>query len=459
MSGHHFDATILRAYDIRGTLGETLGPADATAVGRTFGSIVRRKGGSRVNVGWDGRHSSPGLAKNLIDGLMATGVGVQVVGLGPTPMLYYSVHALKADGGIMITGSHNPPNFNGFKFMLGREGFFGEDIQKLGRMAAAADWESGTGSEAPVSVAEAYVERLLEGADLPDQIAVAWDPGNGAVGAVLGELTRRLPGDHVAINDDVDGDFPNHHPDPTIPENLVQLGATMKEQASTIGFGFDGDGDRIGVLDERGRMVWGDQLLALLARDVLAQHPGATIIGDVKCSVALFDEIRRLGGNPIMWAAGHSLVKSKMAETGALLAGEMSAHIFFADDYFGFDDGPYAAVRTLQLLKRSGKTLGTLLDELPVYINTPELRFDCDEARKFAIATEVAARMKESGADVVDIDGVRVRDPAGWWLLRASNTQAVLVARIEARDQINLERLRAQLFEQLEMSGVSPPNV
>lgn len=457
MTGHRFHPSILRAYDIRGTLGETLGVADATAVGRTFGSIVRREGGRTVNVGWDGRHSSPELAEGLIGGLISAGIDVQVVGLGPTPMLYYSVHALKADGGIMITGSHNPPNYNGFKFMLGRKGFFGDDIEALGRMAAAADWESGAGSETSVEIADAYVDRLLEGADLPEDLAAAWDPGNGAVGAIIGALTSRLPGNHVLINDDVDGDFPNHHPDPTIPENLVQLQAAMQNHGSRVGFGFDGDGDRIGVLDERGRIVWGDQLLALLAQDVLASHPGATVIGDVKCSVALFDEVARLGGKPIMWAAGHSLVKSKMAETGALLAGEMSAHIFFADDYFGFDDGPYAAIRTLQLLKRSGKTLGELLDELPIYVNTPELRFECDETRKFDIATEVAARMKKAGADVIDIDGVRVSDASGWWLLRASNTQDVLVARIEARDQAGLDRLKGQLLEQLEASGVAPP--
>jgi phosphomannomutase len=458
MTGHRFDPSILRAYDIRGTLGETLGNADAAAVGRAFGSVVRRAGGRAVNVGWDGRHSSPELARHLIQGLRDAGVDAVVVGLGPTPMLYFSVHAQQADGGIMITGSHNPPDYNGFKFMLGRKGFFGEDIQKLGALAAAGDFESGTGREVAVDVAHDYVDRLVAGADLPDQIVVAWDPGNGAVAAILGALTARLPGKHVCINDTVDGDFPNHHPDPTVPENLVQLQAAVKENNADLGIGFDGDGDRIGVIDSAGRILWGDQLLALLARDVLDRNPGATVIGDVKCSIALFDEIARLGGKPVMWAAGHSLVKSKMAETGALLAGEMSAHIFFADGYYGFDDGPYAAVRTLQLLKRTGRSLGALLDELPVFLNTPELRFECAEERKFAIADEVATRMKVAGANVVDIDGVRVTNDDGWWLLRASNTQAVLVARIEARDQAGMERLKAQLFAQLEKSGVEPPD-
>ena len=459
MTAHRFDPSILRAYDIRGILEETLGSEDALAIGRAFGTIVRRRGGQTVNVGYDGRHSSPDLAEHLAQGLLSAGVKVQRVGLGPTPMLYYSVHELRADGGIMVTGSHNPPNHNGFKFMLGREGFFGEDIQALGQLALIGDFESGLGTAVTIDLADRYVARLVEGADLPPAITAAWDPGNGAAGAVMSALAERLPGRHVLINDAVNGDFPNHHPDPTIPENLEQLRAIVAQENADVGFAFDGDGDRVGVIDETGRIVWGDQLLALLSRDVLAGNPGATIIGDVKCSVALFDEVRRLGGNPIMWAAGHSLVKSKMAETGALLAGEMSAHIFFADTYYGFDDGLYAAIRTLQLMHRTGLSMGALLDELPVFVNTPELRFDCPEERKFEIATEVAGRMRDAGADVVDLDGVRVTTENGWWLLRASNTQAVLVARVEACDQAGLEKLKDQLFGELTASGIEPPVV
>jgi phosphomannomutase len=459
MTGHRFDPSILRAYDIRGVLEKTLGPSDALAIGQAFGTIIRRRGGRTVNVGYDGRHSSPDLADHLIRGLVSTGVTVRQIGLGPTPMLYYSVYELGADGGIMVTGSHNPPDHNGFKFMLDRKGFFGDDIQALGQLAAAGDFEIGVGSIETVDIADRYVERLMMDADLPRDITAVWDPGNGAAGAVLRNLTERLPGRHVLINDAVDGNFPNHHPDPTIPENLEQLRVAVEKAGADIGLAFDGDGDRIGVIDAAGRIVWGDQLLALLARDVLSANPGATIIGDVKCSVALFDEVRRLGGAPIMWAAGHSLVKSKMAETGALLAGEMSAHIFFADTFYGFDDGLYAAVRTLQLVHRSGRSIGDLLDDLPVYVNTPELRFDCAEARKFNIAAEVATRMRNADADVVDIDGVRVTTEDGWWLLRASNTQAVLVARIEARDQAGLDRLKAQLFGELAASGVEPPSI
>lgn len=459
MNAHRFDPSILRAYDIRGVLDETLGTADAMAIGRAFGTIVRRRGGRTVNVGYDGRHSSPDLADHLVAGLKSTGIAVRRGGLGPTPMLYFSVHDTSADGGIMVTGSHNPPDHNGFKFMLGRAGFFGEDIQALGKIAAAGDFEIGDGTEETVDIAGRYVDRLVAGAKLPSDLTVAWDPGNGAAGAVLEALTARIPGRHVLINLAVDGDFPNHHPDPTVPENLEQLQHAVARDGAALGFAFDGDGDRIGVIDAAGRIVWGDQLLALLARDVLNNHPGATIIGDVKCSIALFDEIRRLGGNAVMWAAGHSLVKAKMVETGAKLAGEMSAHIFFADDYFGFDDGLYAAVRTLQLIQRSGKSIGAMLDELPVFVNTPELRFECAEARKFAVAAEVAERMRAAGADVVDLDGVRVSNEDGWWLLRASNTQAVLVARIEAHDQAGLDRLKEQLFAELTASGVQPPTV
>ena len=399
MNAHRFDPSILRAYDIRGVLDETLGTADAMAIGRAFGTIVRRRGGRTVNVGYDGRHSSPDLADHLVAGLKSTGIAVRRVGLGPTPMLYFSVHDTSADGGIMVTGSHNPPDHNGFKFMLGRAGFFGEDIQALGKIAAAGDFEIGDGTEETVDIAGRYVDRLVAGAELPSDLTVAWDPGNGAAGAVLEALTARIPGRHVLINLAVDGDFPNHHPYPTVPENLEQLQQAVARDGAALGFAFDGDGDRIGVIDAAGRIVWGDQLLALLARDVLNNHPGATIIGDVKCSIALFDEIRRLGGNAVMWAAGHSLVKAKMVETGAKLAGEMSAHIFFADDYFGFDDGLYAAVRTLQLIQRSGKSIGAMLAELPVFVNTPELRFECAEARKFAVAAEVAERMRAAGAD------------------------------------------------------------
>ncbi|MFZ5608436.1 MAG: phosphoglucomutase/phosphomannomutase PgmG [Pseudomonadota bacterium] len=453
---HRFDPTILREYDIRGVVDETLRPADALALGQAFGTMVRRKGGQRVVVGRDGRLSSPKLAAALVEGLIAAGIDVIEIGVGPTPMTYYAVFALEADGGIMVTGSHNPPAYNGFKMMLGRKAFFGAQIQELGRIAADGAYAAGAGTRTQAAMLARYVDRLFQ--DFAGgALSVAWDPGNGAAGEAVSMLVKRLPGRHLVINGDIDGSFPNHHPDPTEEKNLAQLKDAVARHKLDLGIAFDGDGDRIGAVDARGRVVWGDQLLAILARDVLAAVPGATIIADVKASQTLFDEIARQGGKPLMWKTGHSLIKAKMAETGAPLAGEMSGHIFFAHKFYGFDDALYAAVRLLNAICAQGGSLAALKDALPAVVNTPELRFPCPEARKFAVVEDVVARLRETGADFSDIDGARVRTADGWWLLRASNTQAVLVARAEARDGAALERLKTELVDQLKASGVAPP--
>ncbi len=457
--GHRFNPTILREYDIRGIVGKTLSAADARAIGRGFGSVVRRAGGSKVCVGYDGRLSSPELEAALVDGLMACGLSVLRVGLGPTPMLYFARFALEADAGIMVTGSHNPPDYNGFKMVVGKDSFFGEQIQKLGRLVAAEDFETGRGTVADHPVLEAYVDRLLQDADPGiEKLAVAWDPGNGAAGEATVALTARLPGRHVLINEAIDGTFPAHHPDPTVEANLAQLKTSVLGEKCDLGIGFDGDGDRIGVLDGQGRVVWGDQLMLYFARDILKERPGATIIADVKASQVLFDEIARAGGKPLMWKTGHSLIKTKMAEVGSPFAGEMSAHLFFADRYYGFDDALYAAVRLLSILSTSGQTLAQFRDSLPPVVNTPEIRFPCAEDRKLAVIAEVRARLKAEGADMTEIDGVRVRTDDGWWLLRASNTQDVLVARCEAGDEAGLERLSAALTAQLAASGLDAPD-
>ena len=456
---YRFHPTLLREYDVRGIVGETLGPSDARALGRAFGTVVAGEGGRRLCVGYDGRLSSPELEAALVEGLVATGMTVERVGLGPTPMLYYAVHARDADGAVMVTGSHNPPAYNGFKMVLGKRAVYGEAIQRLGAIAAAGDFASGAGEAVERPVFDDYVARLVEGFRGGRALHVAWDPGNGAAGPAVRALTERLPGRHVILNDAIDGTFPNHHPDPTVLDNLVQLGDTVRDQGCDLGFAFDGDGDRIGVLDDRGRVLWGDQLVALLARDVLAERPGATIIADVKASQTLFDEIARLGGRPLMWKTGHSLIKSKMAEEGAPLAGEMSGHIFLADRYYGFDDALYVAVRVLEWAARSESSLAAFRDGLPQVVNTPEIRFDCPEERKFAIVDEVRSRLAAAGAEVIGIDGVRVATPDGWWLLRASNTQAVLVARCEARDEAGLARLKAQLADQLAASGLALPDL
>ncbi len=451
------DPSILREYDIRGIVGETLTADDARAVGRAFGSIVRRAGGGSVCVGFDGRHSSPEFADALVVGVTATGVDALRVGLGPTPMLYYAVHDLVADGGIMVTGSHNPPNYNGFKIMLGTQAFYGEGIQRLGTIAADGHFESGTGGGRDRPVFDAYIDRLMKDFRPGRELTVAWDAGNGAAGDALAALAARLPGRHVLLNETIDGSFPNHHPDPTVPENLRQLQEAVRAEGCDLGIAFDGDGDRIGVVDGGGEILWADQIMVLLAGDVLAERPGATIIADVKASQVLFDEIARMGGAPLMWKTGHSLIKAKMKETGSPLAGEMSGHIFFADRYYGFDDALYAAVRLLNILGRSEETLADVRARLPVAVNTPEIRFDCAEDRKAAVIEEVQARLRAEGAEVNDIDGARVRTPDGWWLLRASNTQAVLVARCEAADEAGLGRLKAQLAAQLSASGIDPP--
>jgi phosphomannomutase len=455
---HKLDPSILREYDIRGIVGGTVHAADARAIGRTFGTLVRRKGGSRVALGYDGRLSSPELAAACIEGLTSAGVDVTNIGLAATPMLYFSVYHLDADGGIMITGSHNPPDYNGFKMMMGKKSFFGADIQTLGAMAAKADWESGQGRAEKKDILAAYAARLLKDVKPGKKLKVAWDTGNGAVGVSIRAVVDKLPGEHFVLNEKVDGTFPSHHPDPTVPKNLEQLVAEVRKRGCDLGIAFDGDGDRIGAIDGKGRILWGDQLLVLWSRDVLKTHPGATIIADVKASQVLFDEIAKAGGKPMMFKTGHSLIKSKMAEVGAPLAGEMSGHIFFADIFYGFDDALYCGLRLLNIVANSDQSLADMRDGLPQPVNTPELRFDCPDEAKFRIVDEVKARLLKAGAKLSDIDGVRVSTADGWWLLRASNTQPVLVARCEAADEAGLERLMSDLKTALSASGVNLPD-
>jgi phosphomannomutase len=451
---HDFHPSSLREYDIRGIVGKTLGAGDAYAIGRSFASLARRGGGARVAVGRDGRESSPLLEAELVRGLNESGVDVVRVGLGPTPMLYYAAAELGVDGGIMITGSHNPADYNGFKMVLRGNAFFGADIQGLGAMAAAGDWDEGTGTVSDREVIDDYVARLLKGFD-GGAFRIGWDAGNGAAGPALEKLAALLPGEHHLLYTEVDSRFPNHHPDPTEEANLEDLKALVAREGLDFGIAFDGDGDRIGAVDGEGRVVWGDQLLAILAEPVLKDVPGATIIADVKASQLLYDRIAELGGVPLMWKTGHSLIKSKMKETGSPLAGEMSGHIFFAHDYYGFDDALYAAVRLIRAVTALGGSLTALRSAMPALVNTPELRFQVDESRKFAVVEEVLDRLAASGADLDRTDGARVNTQDGWWLLRASNTQDVLVARAEAQDQEGLDRLIAQIDAQLALSGVA----
>lgn len=456
LTPYHFDPTILREYDIRGQVGKNLGEADAFALGQAFGSFVKRQGGHKICVGYDGRHSSPALAQALTEGLVSTGMDVESVGLGPTPMLYFAAKDRKADGGIMVTGSHNPPDYNGFKMMLQTGPVFGETIQELGQIAQSGDFEQGTGTAHVIDICDQYVERLLKDLTNDRPLKIVWDAGNGAAGEILQRLTARLPGEHTLLYEDIDGHFPNHHPDPTVDENLEDLIREVKAQGGDLGIAFDGDGDRIGVVDEKGNVLRCDILMTIYARDILAELPGAPIIGDVKCSQVMFDEIARLGGKPVMWKTGHSLVKAKMAELKAPLAGELSGHIFFADKYYGFDDALYCAVRLINALADVDEGLSALTKHLPVLHNTPEVRAEVDEAQKFQIVPQIIENLKkQADADMKldTIDGVRVSTQDGWWLVRPSNTQNVLVSRAESSTSEGLKRLTDMVSAEIEKLG------
>ena len=450
---HTFNSTILREYDVRGIVGKTLHEADAYALGRSYAALALSEGAKRIAVGRDGRTHSPQLEAELVRGLTESGLDVVRIGVGPSPMLYFATATLGVDGGIQVTGSHNPADYNGFKMLLNGRSVFGEEIQALGRRAAAGEWKDGSGNVEQVDIVDDYVNRLVQDFS-GNGFRIGWDAGNGAGGPVLEKLIAKLPGEHFAIYTEIDGTFPNHHPDPTVEANLADLKALVADKGLDFGIAFDGDADRIGAIDAKGRVVWGDQLLMILAEPVLQEQPGATIIADVKASQILFDRIAELGGQPLMWNTGHSLIKSKMKETGAPLAGEMSGHIFFKHRWYGFDDALYAAVRLIEAVSASGKSLTELMDAMPTSVATPEMRFPIDESRKFAVVSEVLGRLSGEGARVNSTDGARVMTDDGWWLLRASNTQDVLVARAEAKDDAGLQRLLSQIDDQLAASGV-----
>lgn len=438
---------VFREYDIRGVADRDLTDEVARAIGHGLGRMLRPSDAprpARIVVARDCRLSGERLFEALVGGLIATGAEVLDVGTGPTPMMYFSVHHLDADGGVMITGSHNPAQDNGFKIMRGKASFFGADLQELAALVEQPEPPAVPGGSLQTwPVDEAYVERLVRGLDVPDTaFRVVLDAGNGA-GGPLGLRALRAAGfDPVALYCTMDGRFPNHHPDPTVPENLVALQAAVAEHGARVGIAFDGDADRIGVVDASGEIIWGDRLLALMARDVLEANPGAAIIGEVKCSQVLFDDVTARGGRAIMWKTGHSLIKTKMKEEHALLAGEMSGHFFFADRYYGFDDALYAALRVLEVLSRTGKTVSELIADLPRRESTPEIRLDCPDAHKFAVVARVKAALAQEG-DLTDIDGARVRYGDGAWaLVRASNTGPVIVLRFEAATAERLDELR-----------------
>ena len=439
---------IFREYDVRGTVGRDLTPETVGLLGRGVGTLLRRAGGRRAVLGRDNRLSSPGFRDALAAGLLATGVDVVDLGLVTTPLLYYGLFHVPCDGGVMITGSHNPPEFNGFKIAVGKSTIWGARIQELRGVVERGDFETGAGALTTEDIVGPYRD-MIHGKipALARGLRVAVDGGSGTGGLVAPQLMRELGCEVTELWCTPDGTYPGHFPDPTVPKNLEALIRTVREKGLDLGIGFDGDADRIGVVDERGEILWGDQLLMIYAREVLARGP-ASIVFDVKCSDNLPRDIERHGGRAVIWKTGHSLVKEKLKTEHAALAGEMSGHIFFADGYFGFDDAIYAALRLLRILAAAGRPLSTLLADVPRTWATPEIRVDCPDERKFEVVSALTAAFK-ARREVLDIDGMRVRYPDGWGLLRASNTQPVLVLRFESTSPEGLARIRAEILGEL----------
>ncbi len=444
---------VFREYDIRGLHETELTDPLAESVGRAFGTLIRRHGGRRVALGRDVRPSGVRLAGAIERGIRASGVDVERVGVVPTPALYYTVVARGLDGGLQVTGSHNPPEYNGFKMTRGKVPVYGAEIQSMCRAIETADFESGQGAGEERPVLDEYRSMLVDRLRSPRGMAVVMDCGNGCGGTVVPETFEKMGHRVVPLFAELDGRFPNHLPDPTVPELLVDLIAEVKRTGADLGIGFDGDADRIGAVDARGRVVFGDQLLALLSREVLARLPGSEILFDVKCSQGLAEDILAHGGRPSMWKTGHSLIKARMLETGAPIAGEMSGHMFFSEGYYGFDDALFAAGRLLKYVATTGRSFEDLVDSIPRYHATPETRLPCPDDRKFEVVEALKKRFAGK-FKVIDIDGVRVEFGDGWGLARASNTGPVLVVRFEARSPERLEEIRAMFLEPLRELGV-----
>jgi phosphomannomutase/phosphoglucomutase len=439
---------IFRQYDIRGTVGRDLTEASVSTLGRAVGTYLRLHGAARVSLASDNRLSSGDFRRLVADGLSRSGLHVVDFGVAPTPVFYFSLFDRDMDGGVMITGSHNPPEFNGLKVASGKSTIHGNEIQQIARLAAEGSFAEGKGSVAQDDIKGKYVDAVLRGIEIKPGLKVAVDCGNGTAGLVVRDLLGRTGISCEFLFCEPDGRFPNHHPDPTVPRFLEPLRRAVTEGRLDVGIAYDGDADRIGVVDETGEILWGDRLLVIFARDIISRSPGAKVIFEVKCSQALSEAIERAGGVPIMWKTGHSLIKSKMKEEGALLAGEMSGHIFFSDRYYGYDDAIYASLRLLEIMSRRGRSLSSLLEDVPRYFTTPEIRVACDDARKFGIVEELKRRLAADHT-VIAIDGVRVVYPDGWGLVRASNTQPVLVLRFEARTSERLAQIKDELTRTL----------
>jgi phosphomannomutase/phosphoglucomutase len=442
---------IFRQYDIRGRVGEDLTDEAVSILARAMGSYLCHQGASRISLACDNRHSSEGFKAILKEELSKSGLHVLDFGMVPTPVFYYTLFEFGVEGGVMITGSHNPPEFNGFKVAGRKTTIYGEEIQKIRDLADKGRFTVGKGKVEDADAKGPYMDRLLGDVSIEGDLRVALDCGNGTSGVIVPDLFGRYGFHAEYLFCEPDGSFPNHHPDPTVPEYLEALIQKVRTDSLDAGIAFDGDGDRIGLIDETGEIIWGDRLLIILARDIISRHPGAKVIFEVKCSQALVDAIRQAGGVPIMWKTGHSLIKAKMKAEDALLAGEMSGHIFINDRYYGYDDAIYAALRLLEILSKHDGSLSSLLTDIPKYYSTPEIRVDCPDKEKFRIVDELKSRL--AGHEIIDIDGVRIVFSDGWGLVRASNTQPVLVLRFEARSKQRLEEIRAQVLGTLQEVG------
>ncbi|MFQ5579958.1 MAG: phosphomannomutase/phosphoglucomutase [Nitrospiria bacterium] len=445
---------IFREYDIRGVYGEALTEDMAGAIGKSFGTLIRRSGRKKIALGYDIRLSSPALRSALLSGLLSTGTDVIDIGRCPTPVLYFSLFRLEVEGGVMITASHNPAEFNGFKLSRGRHSLFGDEIQEVRMLIEREDYEEGKGSVVAIDgFMSSYVDYFVSqfGSSFSKKIVI--DCGNAAASLIAPEVFKRLGCEVIPLYCEPDGRFPNHHPDPTVPNNLIDLIAAVRKEGAHAGIAFDGDGDRLGVVDEKGDIIWGDRLTLLFATEILKEKPGATIISEVKASQVLYDEVTRMGGNAIMWKTGHSLIKAKMKETGALLAGEMSGHIFFSDRYFGYDDAIYAACRLVEIISRDGRPLSSYFVDLPATCVTPEFRIDCPDDRKFEVVERCRAYFSKKHK-TIEVDGIRILFEGGWGLIRASNTQPALVLRFEANDLGRLAEIQEYVNKILaELSG------
>ena len=450
MENHTFNKTILREYDIRGIFEKDLNLIDALFLGKSFATLLKKKKLKNVVIGYDGRISSLKIEKELVKGLLSKGIKVYKIGLVPTPLLYFSMYSNKLDSGIMITGSHNPPSYNGFKMLLKNKNIFGKDILDIAKISSKGEFcKNKKGKVKKISMMNKYLLFLINSANIKKNVKVAWDPGNGSSGKIISYLTKKLNGKHYLINEKIDGTFPAHHPDPTVLKNLKQLKNLVKKKKCDFGFAFDGDGDRLGVVDDKGKIIFADKIVAFLAKDVLLGKPNSKIILDIKSSQIVFNEIKKLKGRPIFWKTGHSLIKEKMKEIKATFAGEMSGHIFFADKYYGFDDAIYASIRFLNLFSDYNKSLSNIFNNMEKSFNTPELRFNSTETEKFMIVKKLKKILKKEKKKFIAIDGVRYSTKEGWWLVRASNTQNIIVARCEAYSKENLNKVKLNLRKNL----------